>query len=146
MNKIAYAIMLVILGSIGLFAVSVISDQKKKRETREITASRSESRMEPPVNGLPFQPNCTSMQHYFNTRKFNPPVKFSGFEAYSMAYYSNKNNITQAGCWAGYATETSPMGIRVCPADIAYTRFNSTGKISYGWTVRNRHLSPCRWQ
>jgi hypothetical protein len=146
MNKITYFIALGMLVSIGLFAISVISDQKKKRETRKIDTHKSELRVEEPVNTLPFQQNCASMQQYFNTRNFNPPVKFSGFEAYSMAYYSNENNMTQAGCWAGYATETSPMGTRVCPADIAYTKLNDTGKISYRWTVRNRHLSPCRWQ
>lgn len=42
MTKVAYVLTLSILASIGLFAISVISDQKKKKEAREIAAYRAE--------------------------------------------------------------------------------------------------------
>lgn len=42
MTKAAYALMLSILALIGLFAIFMISDQKKKKEARKIAASKAE--------------------------------------------------------------------------------------------------------
>lgn len=88
-----------------------------------------------PAQALPFASNCASMQSYFNTRKWNQPTKFSGFNNTKGTFYSD---ISVANCLdGGYITETSPMGTQVCFGSIYY----AGGKVRWYAAPGN-----CRWK
>ena len=94
------------------------------------------------AHALPFNENCASMQAYANTIKFSNPVRFSGFEDKQMVNYG------YIMCTGGYAKETSPMGTRVCVAQLQYNQSALLdaylGMKGISWTPLNTSNS-CRW-
>lgn len=68
------------------------------------------------AKALPFQENCASMQAYANALRFSNPTQFSGFENASYIPYG------LIMCKTGYVKETSPMGTRVCSAQLQYDK------------------------
>lgn len=71
------------------------------------------SELNQPAQALPFKENCASMQQYFNAMKWSVPTSFAGFEGSYMKQdtYGLRNAIL---CEGGFATEKSPMGVKVC--------------------------------
>lgn len=110
-----------------------------------------------PVKALPFRQNCASMQHWMNTRSWNTPTKFSGMEnsvfnfyGYESVAYGKRIPMPQIDSTAcdGYVTETSPLGTRVCKANIiwdtGYT--GNAGRIRNPSGSWNPYNSGCRWK
>jgi len=101
-----------------------------------------------PAEAFPFKRNCASMQSYFNSLKWDPPVKFEGFGAREISitrYPGFENPIERASCDNGYGTEYSPMGKKVCLAYIEYFR-NSTIRDEAKWHHQHIFAPSCRYR
>jgi hypothetical protein len=106
------------------------------------------------VNILPFEPNCASVQAYFNSIPWNTPTEFKGFESSEyIEYISRKTgsptDIVNTPSWAlcsnGYIIESSPMGTRVCKGNIEYQYHINSSKPSQRYWKANSS-SDCRWK
>ena len=75
------------------------------------------------------------MQSYFNSLKWDPSSRFSGFENSQMnGVLILSGGADTAQCERGYVTTYSPMGTQVCTATIKYVHAGpdhpNAGKIS----------------
>lgn len=91
------------------------------------------------AKALPFQKNCASMQAYANAKKWSNPTKFLGFEDKQIHF----DGVRLLICGPGYARETSPMGTRVCPANLAYGFPGPYATESFTWS--SIPYNKCRW-
>lgn len=89
-----------------------------------------------PAKAFPFNKNCASLQAYMNSKRWNVPTKFSGFENYGYGAFWDDENKQFAMCDDGYITETSPMGTKICKGFISYN----------GGYSRWEGKGGCRWK